>query len=66
LLLPFFYYSYFSFIYLFLYSIKFNEAINDFLNDEIDLDFKKISVDELDDVKIEPAKIALIDWLFDI
>ena len=44
----------------------FEDAMSEILEEDVDLDIKKVSIDALDGVDIEPANIALIEFMIDI
>lgn len=45
---------------------KFNEDISKIINENVDLDLKKISLDDIDSVGLTPFQISLIDYILDV
>lgn len=44
---------------------EFQQALSDLLSAETDVEFAKLPVDELGDIKIEPEKLMSLSWLID-
>lgn len=45
---------------------KFNEDISKMVNESVELDLKKISLDDIDSVGLTPFQISLIDFILDV
>lgn len=45
---------------------KFNEDIFKMVNESVELDLKKISLDDIDSVGLTPFQISLIDFILDV
>ena len=45
---------------------KFNEDISKIINENVDLDLQKISLDDIDSVGLTPFQISLIDFILDV
>lgn len=44
---------------------QFTVDMDGYLKEDIDFDFKKINISELENVEIEPSKLGFIDWMIE-
>lgn len=45
---------------------KFNESMFELINESVDLDLKKISLDDIDTIGLTPLQISLIEFILEV